>query len=183
MKFNWVVILTLLGLVLPTLSLAKPTPMAVKEKIINELIQQTKQAEMFAEQFNKLRKTYPTYEKEITDLEKIHEQLLREAETSLTRAYHHTYYMRHMIPTLEKMYNLVQSIKEPAAQKACIKVLNHAYRYSTARDTPSTYSYKSNLKHMTEVAISEESQYRGKTYAPVWAEFYKQFDFDINQSK
>lgn len=176
MKCKLVAVLMLLGVVLP--AFAVPARHALEAHIMRAAVEQQKQHEEdFSAQFNTLRKQYPAYKQEITEIEKAHEQLLKDAQKSLTLAYHNVHYMRHMVPTLENLYNATETVKNATVKKACIKLLNHAYKYSTVRDEPSTYSYRANLKHVAEVAIAEEADYTHQTFVPVWAKWYEQFDW------
>ena len=179
MKCKLVYIFTLAGLMTPVLAASAPATleMHVMRAISQQQKQQQKQQkDDFSAQFNNLRKQYPAHKQEITDIEKVHERLLKDAERSLVLAHHYMHYMRQMIPTLADLWAAVEKIKEPALKQACIKLLNHGYQYSTVRDHPSTYSYRANLYHMASVAIEEENDYFCP-YWPNWAEWYKQFDW------
>jgi len=186
MRSKFAVVFVLFGLLLQVLLVAKPVSDALEANIVREIVQQAEQINSFAEQFANLRKQYPAYKAQISAIEKEHDKLLKATKESLTFAYHRVYFLRRVVPVLESMYNKVESIKNPAVKAACIKVLNHPYAYSTPRDTPSTYEYKANLKHISEVAVAHENELSKSTkipYMPKWVSFYQQFDCETEPAK
>ena len=175
MKRKFVVSLTLLGFIMP--AIATPVSATLENQVIRTILEQKKpQLANYSAQFDKLRKLYPTYEKQITALEQEHNNLLLAARKSLVKAHHDLYYLGNMKPVLENLYNILQQIKNPA-RKECIKVLNHAYEYSTVRDNQEDFSYVSNLKTIAQKTIDEEKARTGSDYAPKWARFYNQFNW------
>ena len=183
MKNKLMVLFICSGLILPVLSAARPLPMMVKAKIMSELIQQTQPTETFAEQFNRLRKQYPAYKQEITAVEEVHKQLLQETKRSLSLAQHCTYYLDDVLVTLAVLHKKLEAIKDPATKKACIKLLNHPYSFPTVRNNPSDYSYRANLKQITEEAVRQERDRMTGMFAVSWPTFYNQFDCKIETAK
>ena len=175
MKRKFVVVCTLLGVILP--AVAAPVSATLENQVMRTIAEQQKRGPVnYTAQFDKLRKLYPTYEKQISAIEQEHNNLLLAARKSLVKAHHDCYYLSDMKPVLENLYTLLQQIKNPA-RKECITVLNHGYEYPTVRDNQENFSYVSNLSTIAKKTIAEEKARTHSNYAPKWALFYNQFNW------
>ena len=185
MKCKVAVIVAFLVGLFPSAFAAELTPEILQENITKIVAEQTKTTDFFAAQFAALRQQYPSYQKQLTSLEQAHAQLLKATYESLTLAHHHFYFLYNVTPALTEMYVRLEEIPNTTLREVCITLLDHPYAYPTVRDTPSTYTFKANLKHISKAVIIEQNErLANKTpYAPKWANFYNLFDCKIPSAK
>ena len=157
MKCKVAVIVAFFVGLFPSAFAAELNPEILEESITKIVVVQTKSSEFFTAQFAALRQQYPSYQKQLTALELAHAQLVKATRESLTLAHHHFYFLYNVTPALTEMYVRLEEIPNTTLREVCITLLNHPYAYSTVRDTPSTYTFKANLKHISKAAIIEQT--------------------------